>query len=153
MKDGYVVRGAKLGDAKKILSLLEEWLGPSSHNRTESVADAIANQEILVAARSSSLVGLIHFVVHSDIIDGAPNAFITAFYVRELDRRAGVGTSLLEETIAAVRAKGVVSVETSTTRKAAMRFYEKRGFKQSFGDLGEQFLELDVDRSHRGEAQ
>ena len=35
-------------------------------------------------------------------------------------------------------------METSTTHADAMRFYRKHYFKQTVGDIGEVFLELDV---------
>ncbi len=141
----YTVRKAHPHDAKRIANLLRDWLGPApSSSRADSIADAIENQEILVAVSSSGIIGFIHYVMHNDVIDGAPNAFITAFYVGPSNRHAGVGTSLLQGVIADARRKGVVSIETSTTHSEAKRFYEERGFRQSSGDIGESFLEFDI---------
>ena len=146
MNPRYTVRKARLHDGKGIANLLRDWLGPPPHrsNRTDSIANATKNEEILVAVSSSRIIGFIHYVIHNDVIDGAPNAFITAFYVSPSKRRAGVGTSLLANMIADEKRKGVVSIETSTTRAEAKRFYEKRLFKQASGDIGETFLELDL---------
>lgn len=146
MNQPCTVRKADVDDVEQIRELLVEWLGsPPPRGRRESIASAVANQEILVAVASSNVVGLIHYVMHNDIIDGAPNAFITAFYVRPSHRHAGVGASLLESMISHARGMGAVSIETSTTQSEARRFYERRGFKQTIGDIGESFLERELE--------
>ena len=86
----------------------------------------------------------IHYVMHEDIIDGNPNAFISAFYVSEAYRRKGVGTRLLEQAITDSLARGAVGVETSTVHASARVLFEKHHFKQTVGGIGEVFLELDV---------
>lgn len=83
--------------------------------------------------------------MHEDIIDGNPNSFITAFYVRKNYRQKGIGTLLLRHAIADSLTNGAVGVETSTIHAKAKRLYERLNFKQTFGDIGEVFLELDVD--------
>jgi GNAT superfamily N-acetyltransferase len=82
--------------------------------------------------------------MHEDIIDGAPNSFITAFYVSPSHRGKGVGTLLLERAITNSLALGAVGVETSTTQALARKLYEKLHFKQTMGEIGEVFLELDI---------
>lgn len=99
-----------------------------------------------MADASSTIVGFIHFVQHEDVIDGAPNAFITAFYVQGRYRGKGIGEALLHEAIKASAMKGATFVETSTLHRTAKAFYERHGFKQIFGDIGETFLELDIAR-------
>ncbi len=145
MDTAYRVRKAESSEIGQIEGLLEEWLGPyPRRSRSESIADAVAKGEVLVAASASGVLGFIHYGVHNDVVDGAPNAFITAFCVRASRRRMGIGASLLDGTIADARRRGAVSVEASTTRSGAKRFYERRGFRQPFGDIGETFLELDL---------
>jgi len=89
--------------------------------------------------------------MHEDIIDGAPNSFISAFFVTESFRRRGVGTLLLEAAITDSLAKGAVGVETSTIHVLARKLYERLHFKQTMGDIGEVFLELDRDEYLKGE--
>jgi len=69
-------------DALAIDNLLSEWFDwkPSS-GRLKSVRRAIKKGELLVAATGSRIIGFVHYVMHEDIIDGAPNSFITAFFV------------------------------------------------------------------------
>jgi GNAT superfamily N-acetyltransferase len=97
-----------------------------------------------VAELDALVIGFIHFVMHEDIIDGGPNSFITAFYVSPAFRGKGVGTLLLERAVADSLAIGAVGVETSTIHASAKKLYEKHWFKQTMGDVGEVFLELDI---------
>jgi GNAT superfamily N-acetyltransferase len=133
-------------DALSIDALLSEWFDwkPES-GRLESVQRAVRKRELLVAEVYSRIIGFIHYVMHEDIIDGAPNSFISAFFVTESYRRRGVGTLLLEAAITDSLAKGAVGVETSTIHALARKLYERLHFRQTMGDIGEIFLELDID--------
>lgn len=145
MNELYWIRRAEVNDSEQIQELIQKWLSYTPpYGRTESIASAVEDQEILLAVISRRIVGFVHYVMHNDIIDGAPNAFITAFYVRPPNRCSGIGTSLLESLIRDVRKRGAVSIEVSTTQSEALRFYERRGFRRAFGDIGESFLEFDV---------
>ena len=132
-------------DAPGVDDLLSEWFDwkPIS-GRRESVQRAVRKKELLVAEADSRVVGFVHCVLHEDIIDGGPNAFISAFYVSEAERGKGVGTLLLEKAITDSLARGAVGVETSTIHRRARQLYEKHHFKQTMGDIGEVFLELDI---------
>lgn len=143
----FLVRQALFRDAPRLNALLHEWLGWNPrHGRIGSIRRAIRDKEFIVADSKSQIVGLIHFVIHEDVIDGTPNAFITAFYVQERFRGKGIGTKLLRETIAESAERGAAFIETSTLHAAAKAFYERHGFKQTIGEIGEVFLELDVGR-------
>lgn len=139
------VRHASIRDIPQLKALLLDWLSWAPQTgRTPSIKRAVDNKEVLVAVDSVDVIGLVHFVIHEDIIDGAPNAFITAFYVRREFRGRGIGTRLLHRAITESARRGAVSVETSTTHSGARSFYEKNGFAQYTGEIGEAFLELDV---------
>lgn len=139
------IRRVQAKDSEQIQELIQEWLGYTPpYGRTESIASALKNQEILVAVISCRIVGFVHYVMHNDVIDGAPKAFVTALYVRPLNRGLGIGTLLLGSLIRDARDRGAVSVEVSTTQGDSLRFYQRRGFRQAFGDIGESFLEFDV---------
>ena len=145
-----LVRQAVVRDVPRLEDLLQGWLNwnPKS-GRTPSIRRAVRNKEILVAEMQSRVVGFIHFVIHEDIIDGAPNAFITAFYVQKMSRGKGVGTTLLQQAITESTKRGATFIETSTLHSRAKTFYEKRGFSQTMGEIGEAFLELDVTKAKR----
>lgn len=105
---------------------------------------AIGKGEVLVAQKNSEVIGFIHYVIHEDIIDGGPNTFISAFYVSPNYRNKRVGSRLLDETVSDSLSRGAVGIETSTIHSRAKRFYERHHFRQTFGDMGEVFLELDI---------
>jgi GNAT superfamily N-acetyltransferase len=116
---GIAVRRALMTDALSVDALLSEWFDwkPKS-GRLDSVRRAVRKRELLVAEVHSRIIGFIHCVVHEDIIDGAPNSFISAFFVTESYRRIGVGTLLLEAAIMNSLARGIVGVETSTIHES-----------------------------------
>lgn len=145
MTGRILVRRAAMRDASAVDSLLSEWFDwkPTS-GRLESIQRGIRKRELLVAEADNKIIGFIHYVIHEDLIDGGPNSFISAFYVSKAHRRAGVGTLLLESAIEDSLERGAVGVETSTIHAQAKRLYEKHHFKQTIGDIGEVFLELDI---------
>ncbi len=145
MSKALVVRRALMTDAPGVDNLLSEWFDwkPIS-GRLKSVQRAVRKKELLVTEAGSRVVGFIHYVLHEDIIDGGPNAFISAFYVSEAERGKGVGSLLLEQAITDSLARGAVGVETSTIHMRAKQLYERHHFKQTKGDIGEVFLELDI---------
>jgi GNAT superfamily N-acetyltransferase len=146
MAIGVAVRRASLKDASAVEHLLSEWLGHAIvHGRRASIRRAVENNELQVAQIRARVIGFIHYVMHEDIIDGGLNSFITALYVVPEQRRRGVGSLLLEEALADSLARGAVGVETSTTYAHARVLYERHHFKQTFGNIGEVFLELDVE--------
>jgi GNAT superfamily N-acetyltransferase len=142
---GLVVRKALMKDAVSVDLLLSEWFDwKPSYGRLNSVQRAVRKRELLVAESGSRVIGFIHYVMHEDIIDGGPNAFVSAFYVSEAHRGQGAGTLLLEQAIADSLGRGAVGVETSTIHLRARKLYERHHFKQTLGDIGEVFLELDI---------
>jgi ribosomal protein S18 acetylase RimI-like enzyme len=116
--------------------------------RKRSIERAIKNNELLVAELEGRVAGFIHYVLHEDIIDGGPNAFITCLYVAPESRNEHFGSMLLTEALRDSLRRGVVGVETSTANPDARRFYERHHFKQFMGKwtMGEVFLELDTKR-------
>ena len=139
------MRRAQQADAYAVDGLLSEWFDwkPDS-GRLDSIRRAITKRELLVAEVRSLVIGFIHYAMHEDIIDGGPNSFITAFYVSPSYRGKRLGTLLLEGAIADSLAMGAVGVETSTIHTLAKKLYERHHFKQTMGDMGEVFLELDI---------
>jgi len=140
------VRKGTVEDISSIERLLLKWLNWKIP-RQESIKRATKNGEVFVAEKQGKVVGFIHCVIHEDIIDGAPNGFITAFYVLPRFRRSGVGSALLNAAILNAFEKGAVGIEASTANPEARQLYEKHHFKQFMGksNMGEIFLELDID--------
>jgi GNAT superfamily N-acetyltransferase len=126
-------------------NLLSEWFTwkPDS-GRLDSIRRAITKGELLVAEDNSRVIGFFHYVIHEDIIDGGLNSFITAFYITPAYRGKGVGSLLLDESIADSLAMRAVGIQTSTIYASAKKLYERHHFKETMGDIGEAFLELDI---------
>ena len=133
-----------LTGASAIESLLSEWSWKPDDGRLRSIRSATRNRELLVAQDQERIIGFIHYVKHEDVIDGGPNTFVTAFYVSPRFRRKGIGTRLLDKMIGDSLTMGAVGVETSTIHKLAKKLYERHHFKQTIGEIGEVFLELDI---------
>lgn len=132
-------------DALAVNGLLSEWFDwTPANSRLHSIRRAIRNRELLVAKEGDRMVGFLHRVNHEDVIDGGPNAFITAFYVSARYRRRGVGSRLLQTAIDSSLKRGIVGIETSTIHGLAKKLYQRHHFKQTKGDIGEVFLELDI---------
>jgi len=100
-----VIRFARIGDVRVVRTLVEKMIREAttdrvpSTDRSSAIAWATRNKEILVAEENSGVVGFIHGVLHEDIIDGAPNLFITSFFVIARRRNEGIGSSLLNASI------------------------------------------------------
>jgi hypothetical protein len=79
-------------DTLSVNALLSEWSDwkPES-GRLESVRRAVRKRELLVAEVGSRIIGFIHFVMHEDIIGGASNSFMSAFFVTKIrqEKRSG----------------------------------------------------------------
>lgn len=139
------IKRAVAADSLAVNGLLSEWFDWTPPNgRLHSIRRAIRNHELLVAKQGDRVVGFLHLVNHEDVIDGGPNIFITAFYVSPRYRRNGVGSRLLRAAIDDSLKRGIVGVETSTIHGLAKKLYERNHFKQTKGDIGEVFLELDI---------
>lgn len=145
MRGSVNIRRATEKDIPVIAASITKWLDWDVP-RERSIEQAIKNDELLVAELEGRVEGFIHYVLHEDIIDGGPNAFITCFYVAPEERNKRVGSMLLTEALRDSLKRGVVGVETSTANPDARRFYERHHFKQFMGKwtMGEVFLELDT---------
>jgi GNAT superfamily N-acetyltransferase len=142
-----MVRRAREADVPQLSTLLSEWLKwEPKTGRTKAIRRAIRHEEVIVAEVGSKVIGFVHFVMHEDVVDGGPNAFITAFYVSPAHRAHGAGSRLLQAAVADSLNRGAIGIETSNIHRSAKSFYERLHFKQAEGDMGEVFLELDVEK-------
>jgi len=150
-----VIRFARIGDVRVVGTLVEKMIREAttdrvpSIDRSNAIGRATRNKEILVAEENGSVVGFIHGVLHEDIIDGAPNLFITSFFVVADRRNAGIGSTLLNASIQYAIKNKATEIETSTMSRDARRLFERFGFIQRDGEV---FLELNS-RNYSGPAK
>ena len=142
------IRQGTKGDVSTISETVEKWL-KWKVPRELSIKRAVKNSELLVAESKGKVIGFIHYVIHEDIIDGGPNAFITCFYVEDEFRNKRIGSLLLDRAIEDAVRKGAVGIETSTASPDARRLYERHNFEQFMGKwtMGEVFLELNMEKA------
>ncbi len=150
-----VIRFARIDEVKVVGTLVEKMIREATTDReplidrSSAIARATGNEEIFVAEENGDVVGFIHGVLHEDIIDGAPNLFITSFFVVAERRNAGIGSSLLDASIQYAIKNKATEIETSTMSRDARRLFERFGFIQHEGEV---FLELDS-RHYSGPAK
>ena len=146
-----VIRQARYSDSDNIASLILEWLA-FKKQRLPIIRRSIRQGEILVATENThtkSLVGFIQGIVHDDPISGGKMLFVAAFYVKPKFRNKGLGSRMLKLLIeTAIKKDKILGVETSMIWKKASGFYQKKfGFFQVRGDIGEIFLNLDIEKN------
>jgi ribosomal protein S18 acetylase RimI-like enzyme len=81
-----------------------------------------------IAERSRRMVGLLTYQVVGDMLEGDMLEIVT---LNAIDRRAGIGTMLIEAAVAEARRFGCREVRLTTTNDNvdALRFYQRRGFR------------------------
>ena len=76
-----------------------------------------------IAERAGRLVGLLTYDVAGDMLE-----IVT---LNAIERRAGIGTMLIDSAVQAARRKGCREIRLTTTNDNvdALRFYQRRGFR------------------------
>jgi ribosomal protein S18 acetylase RimI-like enzyme len=76
-----------------------------------------------IAERAGRLVGLLTYDVTGDMLE-----IVT---LNAIERRAGIGTMLIDSAVRAARRKGCREIRLTTTNDNvdALRFYQRRGFR------------------------
>jgi|SRR5579862_963126 len=140
------IRMAKNSDTPKLEKMISDMAFEMSgrrfrRNRKQEILRAIKKREIFVSTADNKMItGFIHGIIHNDIMDGAPNLFISLFYVEPRYRNKKVGSELLDSIIKFGMQEKIFEYETSTYDSNVRRLYERFGFQQ---DRGEIFLQLD----------
>ena len=110
---------------------LSEWSlqrGQTLHRIVKETAS-----ELLVAESNQEIVGLIHQVFFLDPVHAGLNSCITSLFVKEPQRKKGIGSQLLQKAIENAKKKGVIEVHVDTEENnvRAIKFYQKHGFKKA----------------------
>jgi ribosomal protein S18 acetylase RimI-like enzyme len=97
-----------------------------------SLARAAADGRLEVARDGDDMVGYVRYAVErGPLAQDATRGVVRDLYVVPGQRDAGVGTALLDAAEAALRERGVdvVGVEALADNEAAIRLYERRGYR------------------------
>ena len=139
------LRPARRGDLPGIVQLLaDDPLGatrevtavplPGAYQAAFDAIEEDPNNELLVAASGSQLVGVLQLTFIPYLTyQGGWRAVIEGVRVARSSRSAGVGGRMFEWAIARARERGCVLVQLTTdkTRPEAIRFYQRLGFSAS----------------------
>jgi GNAT superfamily N-acetyltransferase len=137
------MRRATAGDLPEIVAMLaddplgaqREDLGDLTPYRAafERIA-ADPQQYLMVAERNGQVVGTLQLTVIPGLSRrGAARALVEAVRVRASERGTGLGTEIIEWSVAEARRQGcaMVQLTSDATRVDAHRFYERLGFVAS----------------------
>ena len=142
-------RRAQLGDLPAIVKLLaDDPLGsqreryelplPASYEAAFNAINSDPNQELIVACRGGTIVGVLQLTFLPYITyRGGWRALIEGVRISRTERSQGVGRSLIEWAIDRARARGchMVQLTTDKARPSAQRFYQALGFVASHEGL------------------
>jgi ribosomal protein S18 acetylase RimI-like enzyme len=126
------IHAAMPGDASRLAPLLRAFGG--SPVRTDGLAERIAacagREVALLAEFEGEVVGFACVEVRPAIGDFEPRAEVTDLYIREQDRRRGIGRALMSAAEAHARANGAETLFllTGHTNAAAQAFYRALGY-------------------------
>ena len=134
--ESLLVRPVSAQDAAGVAHLLGVLGYPC--DRTEAAARLLAledepDQQVLVADRHGTLVGLLALDLMYYLPLGARTCRITALVVADGEQRRGVGRMLLREAEQRARQAGAARIEltSATHRQEAHAFYRACGFGES----------------------
>jgi ribosomal protein S18 acetylase RimI-like enzyme len=127
------VREATPEDAPDLAELIAEFNGPHG-DATETAArlTACAGTEVaLLATVGTEVVGFACLRVTPAIGTRTPHALLTELYVREAERRHGIGQALVEEAERRAAARGATHLYlfTGEQNQTAQAFYERNGYE------------------------
>ena len=134
MSDEVTIRDVHPGDASELAQLLTEFNGlETSEAQVASRLSRSQGVEIpVLAERSGRIAGFASLRLLPYLGEEAPWAELSELYVREEQRRHGVGRALVDELEARARAAGAShwSVVASAGNEAALALYRSAGLER-----------------------
>src|SRR5687768_10947653 len=134
------IRTAVPADIEPVLGLLSQQLQENSvsvakeqlREATLQLLDRPELGRILVAAHSEALVGVAVLSFLWTLEHGGATTWLDELYVDPRQRRAGLGTRLLEAAMAIARTRGCLALdlEVEPGHESAVQLYERLGFRR-----------------------
>jgi len=126
----------QLADLLTILFTQEADFTPNREKQMRGlrlILDAPDKGCVFVARIDSEVVGMVSLLFTVSTAEGASACWLEDMVVRPDQRRHGLGAQLLQHAVSYAKAMGFVRITllTDRTNEAAIRFYQRQGFRPS----------------------
>ena len=139
------IRSANEKDVQTLVKLAEEFIPGEADDKKRIVVLNQAlknpNYELLVAELEGEIVGFIDQWIIHDFTHGATLGYIHSLYVSSKQRRKGIASKLLQETMKRARDSKVSEIHITTRfdNKPAISLYRKHGLVREHLELEKEF--------------
>jgi len=130
--DNITVRLAREADAESIEFAIQQWWRTDRRReRVQTIRSALQKDghEIIIAEHEGRIVGVLHLVVHPDLMFADQYSHIAFLLVDKDLRRKGIGSRLLEKAMERANQQGAAEIHVDTMEKEAEQLFRKRGFE------------------------
>ena len=130
--NNITIRLAREDDAESIEFVIQQWWRTDRRReRIQTIRSALQKDghEIIIAELDAGIVGVLHLVVHPDVMFADQYSHIVLFLVDEDHRRKGVGSKLLERAMERAKQQGAAEIHVDTMEKEAEQLFRKMGFE------------------------
>lgn len=126
------IRLARENDAESIEPAIQQWWRTDRRlERVQTIRTALQKEghEIMVAESEGKIVGVLHLVVHPDVMFADQYAHIVFLLVDKEHRRRGIGSRLVEKAMERAKQQGAAEIHVDTKEKEAEQLFRKQGFE------------------------
>jgi N-acetylglutamate synthase-like GNAT family acetyltransferase len=126
------IRLARENDADEIESVIQRWWRIDRRPERVQIIRAVLQKdghEIIVAELEGAIVGILHLVVHPDVMFADQYSHIVLLLVDRDHRRRGIGLKLLEKAMKRAKEQGAAEIHVDTAEKEAEQLFRKLGFE------------------------
>lgn len=125
------VRLARDSDAESIESLIQQWWRTDRRRERVQLVRAILQKDghaIMVAELDGKIIGILHLVVHPDLMFADQYAHVVFLLVDTDHRRKGVASKLLQKAMERAKQEGAAEIHVDTMEQPAEQLFRKLGF-------------------------
>jgi len=126
------IRLARENDAEYIEPVIQQWWRTDRRlERVQTIRNALRKEghEVMVAESEGKIVGVLHLVVHPDVMFADQYSHIVFLLVDREHRRRGVGSRLVEKAMERAKQQGAAEIHVDTKEKEAEQLFRKKGFE------------------------
>jgi N-acetylglutamate synthase-like GNAT family acetyltransferase len=126
------IRLARENDAEHVEAVIEQWWRTDRRlERVQTIRTALHKEghEIMVAESEGGIVGVLHLVLHPDVMFAGQYSHIVFLLVDREHRRRGIGSRLVEKAMERAKQQGAAEIHVDTKEKEAEQLFRKQGFE------------------------